>query len=193
MEWLTANWQMVLAGAGGLFYIAEKIIKEYKGTAWNDILVDGLKFLAGKGPKKLAMIFVILPFLAACASTPPAMEGCEDAFLIKNYDYYKTGSLVIKVGNIQAIKKDVYTKEQAMEVFNEVEIMLKDPNTTYVAFSLYVTNKIKWVNEHAGVEVFILADFLIDMESNTGKINPCDAEIMLKDVSKLKLYTGMIQ
>lgn len=193
MEWILANWELVLAAVGGLFYVAEKIVKENKNTAWNDILVDGIKWLAKRGPKKQLMVLLALPLFSCTATAPPHLqEECADSYLVQNYDYYQSGSLVIQLSNISAIRNNVYTKEQAMAVFEEIEALLKTEGVSYARLAMFVLAKIDWVHEHAGVELFILADFLVDMKANTAVIHPCDAEIMLKDVAKLKLYTGMI-
>lgn len=193
MEWVLGNWDVLLGAAGVLFYVAEKIVKENKRTGWNDILVDGLKWLAGRGPKKLIVVFLLLPFIGACTSAPVHLkQECADSYLVKNYEYYQTGALVVKIGNITALRNQIYTKEQAMAVFDEIEEMLKTRTVTYAQLAAFALVKVKWVNEHAGVEIFILADFLLAMEANVEVIGWCDAEILLKDIAKLKLYTGML-
>lgn len=193
MEWLMANWQTALSVIAGLFYVAEKIVKENKNTSWNDILVDGVKWLAGRGPRKLIAVLVLLPFLGACGTVPVHLQQeCADAYLVKNYEYYQTGALVVKIGNISALRNKIYTKEQALEAFDEIEEMLKTRTVTYSQLAAFALSKIRWVNDHAGIEIFILADFLVDMEANVEVIGWCDAEILLKDIAKLKLYTGMM-
>lgn len=145
----------------------------------------------------VVVLWVVVPmvcFFGACAMLqgPTVPEECQDSFLRTKYEYYKMGALVISLGNAQALKDNVYTKEQALKALSDVEAMLKNTETTYVELATYVLGKIKWVNEHAGIEVFILADFLVDMQANTAVIHPCDSELMLQDVGKLKLYTTMM-
>ncbi|GAH74928.1 unnamed protein product, partial [marine sediment metagenome] len=43
MDWLASYWTWILLA----FYVAEKIVKE-SDAKWDDILVDGLKYLATK-------------------------------------------------------------------------------------------------------------------------------------------------
>lgn len=43
MDWLSSYWTWILLG----FYVAEKFVKESE-SKWDDILVDGIKYLATK-------------------------------------------------------------------------------------------------------------------------------------------------
>ncbi|MBA7588207.1 hypothetical protein ES708_30259 [subsurface metagenome] len=43
MGWIVANWEVVLV----LFVVAEKIVK-VSPAAWDDILVDGIRYIATK-------------------------------------------------------------------------------------------------------------------------------------------------
>lgn len=122
----------------------------------------------------------------------PVPEECQDSILRSNYEYYKAGALVLNLGNIQALEDNNYTKEQALVVFEEIDTMLKNSETTYVELATFILGKIKWVNDNAGVKVFILADFLLDMQNNMAKIHPCDLELMLTDLAKLRMYTNMM-
>jgi len=195
MEWLISNWEIVAAALGTLFYFGEKIVKESKKTEWQDILFDGIKWLAGKKPtpKGPMMLLLVLPFLASCAMLQPATipEECAGAFLMEHREYYKLGSLVIKMGNSQALAENVYTKQEALDVLNDIEGMLHSKYTTYKDFAAYVLLKIRAVNDKAKAQLFIMSDFLIDMRGKIEPIHPCDAELMLKDIQKFKMYTKM--
>lgn len=141
----------------------------------------------------VAISVVLAGLLIGCGllQEVPVEERCKDAFLAKQKQHYKVGALVITIANARAIEDDYYTKEQALEALEQMKAMLQG-EITYARFATYVISKIEWVNEHAGTEVMILADFIADMQSKQLAIHPCDAELMLKDVESMIFYTKMM-
>jgi hypothetical protein len=191
MEWVIANWQYCLL----VLYVVEKIVK-ITPVKWDDLLIDGIKEAFGmwkKGSGRLKTILVpllCLPILS-CATGPQEIPvGCENSVIVNQIPNYKEVDFVLKLANVQAIKGDLYTKSQALEVLDEFEAMLNS-GVTYANFASLVMQRIGWVNESAGVEIFMLSEY-VGLFAKPFEIDPCDRDLLLKHIAKQKMYINMI-
>ena len=121
-------------------------------------------------------------------------EGCEDSMI---YDYFPNPTLVDTT-----VKLAIYTIADEMPELKapilktiDVIIDLLSWNTEgmdYKAFAAIVIEEVGWLQDHAGVQMLIIADAVgSQMFELEIPILPCDRDFILKHLAELKLYVLM--
>jgi len=144
--------------------------------------------------KKLVCCLIgLIMFIPACVTTtpPPVPDNCQNSIIMNKIPEWKEVDILLQLGNLEALKNDVYTKQQALDAITDLENILKDPNATYADFLVLAINKIRWVNEHAGAEVFIVSQYFNDFNKNI-VIDPCDRDILMKHLMKQRKVVALV-
>lgn len=135
---------------------------------------------------------IILCALCACSFLQPAEipEGCENSFIINKIPNYREVDVLFQLANVQGIRQDLYTREQALKFLDDCEAMLE--STTYSDLAIFVIAKIKWLNEHAGVEVLILSQYVTDAFNEPLPLDACDIDLLKKHIQKQRTLIKML-
>jgi len=102
----------------------------------------------------ISIIFIFL--LSSCASIQEIHPICEnrvDSYICQVFPNPLAVDLILRFANVEAIKNDVYTKEQAVAAINNLETLIKNSHS-FLDFFLIAQNYVG----NMGPEIFILAD-----------------------------------
>ena len=147
--------------------------------------------------KRFFILFVVfclvIPLFGCLESQPQVIPpGCEHSLIMRKIPDYRHVDILLQLANLEALKRHVYTKEQALDALKDIEAVLKDQSSTYAQLLSVVISKIRWVNEHAGSEIFILTQYFQVFNSDR-VIDPCDRDLLLKHLSKQKTVILMVK
>jgi hypothetical protein len=121
-------------------------------------------------------------------------EGCEDSMI---YDYMANPTLMDTT-----LKLAVYTIADEMPQFKEpilktIEVLMlvlsgDTGGMDYKAFAAFAIEEVGWLQDHAGIQLLIIADALTgELFELEIPITQCDRDLILNHLDGLKLYVQM--
>jgi hypothetical protein len=121
-------------------------------------------------------------------------EGCEDSMI---YDYFPNPTVVdttVKLAVFTIADEMPELKEPILKTIDVIADVLSwdKGGMDYKAFAAIVIEEVGWLQEHAGVQMLIIADALTSqMFELEIPMLPCDRTFILNHLAELKLYVQM--
>ena len=141
------------------------------------------------------IVVVCLVFcMLGCAGTDVTPRvGCENSLILKQIPDVKGVDFLLRLANVEALRHGLYTKSEALEVIAKLEELTNSKYVTYADLAAEVIKYVDWVNEHAGVEVFMIMDYLNGFKDVAVTINDCDRDLFIDHLERQKFYVNMVR
>lgn len=128
--------------------------------------------------------FIIAFWLTGCATVQEKVPpGCENSHIYKTIKNPKLIGAMIEIGNLQALKQNVYTKRQALEAVRMLQRFLVKQDMTYKTLVNVALPLVERVN--MGQEILILSAAFIDLSGEI-PIDACDKDIILALLTRIE-------
>lgn len=134
----------------------------------------------------IGVVLANIVFLVCCAGTrfvpPPECEGSKSLILERIPDP-AGASLVLQVANLELLKHNAYTKQEALEVIRTIEEYSAVENITYGDLVVYVLSRFENFNKEMGAEILLASQYL-KVLNEAVPISPCDKALILAHLEK---------
>lgn len=131
----------------------------------------------------MAVALVSIMFVTGCATTQPSqicLGHTEDSLICQHIPNPLQADVVLRIANLEAIKNDVYTRQQAYDAINYIEDVVKTTNT-YSDLLLVVNKYIK----NMGPEILIVTSSFEEL-NKTLPISDYDRKLILIHLERQK-------
>lgn len=141
----------------------------------------------------LVLIVLAVMLCLGCTTTNPIPPGCESSVILKQIPNAKEVDLLLKLANVQAVKQNLYTKSEALAAIESIETVLLEKNITYADLAGQVLRYVDGANQRAGIEIFLIVDYIQGFKSEVVQIDKCDRDLLLKHLQQQRTYVGLLE
>jgi hypothetical protein len=126
----------------------------------------------------------------SCVSTrPPIPPECADSLIYPVKQEWTIGAGILKIGVLEVIKRKPELRQPTLEVLEDLSRLLGNEDVQYTGFAYIVLQNVELLNDYLGDGTSLIAASTIISElfiNNPLVINPCDRDLLLRDVSQLR-------
>jgi len=144
------------------------------------ILIFGTTFISGCG------LFQTNP------NKPSICDGVEGSLICDTVKNPETADILLQLTSYEMLKNGVFSKEDVFNFLNDIELLLNNI-VTWSDLVYYVTNRVEFLGEKMGVELYILTQYSSALNQPIA-ISEFDKELLLIHIEKQKrlvnLYSG---
>ena len=139
-------------------------------------------------PTMIFLALIIILFTQGCIATsqPVPPPGCEGSLIYAKIKYPHMVKASLFLANAAAIKKGLYSGEQVLDVFNDLDALLTPEALTYKAMVDAALPIINTLNADAGFVIIGMAPAIM-MLNDEIPLNPCDREMLLGLVGEMRV------
>ena len=140
---------------------------------------------------------VVLVFMVGCAGTtqfvpPPECEGGAKSLILERIPDPAGASLILQVANLELLKHNAYTKQEALEVIRTIEEYSAVENITYGDLVVYVLSRFENFNKEMGAEILLASQYLKVLNEPV-PISACDKALILAHLEKQRKVVLLCQ
>lgn len=143
--------------------------------------------------KWILVLVVLVTLFLGCSTTNVIPPGCENSVILKQVPNAKEVDLLLKLANVQAVKQNLYTKSEALAAIESIETVLQNESITYADLAAQVLRYVDGANEKAGIEIFLIVDYIQGFKSQPIQIDQCDRDLLFKHLQQQRTYLGLLE
>jgi hypothetical protein len=118
-------------------------------------------------------------------------DGQESSLILKTIKDPKAASIVLQFANLEALKHNLYNKEQVEQVLDTAEYMINQDAITFRTLIGFIRDRCEEVNGLVGSEIFVLSQY-IDVLDVGVEISPCDKDLLIRHINKQRVILEMV-
>jgi hypothetical protein len=135
-----------------------------------------------------------LVLLVACATTTNTgttypsscvkqADGTWNSVILNKIPDPQSVDIMLQLANLEAIKQDVWTKDQAEQLLTWIETQLTLPDITFSTLIAQVLPMVTQLNNVAGAEVYLISQYVTALNVPL-PISACDKELIRAHLAK---------
>lgn len=143
---------------------------------------------------KILLVGLFVLFMFGCAAHQVAIpEGCGNSILYTKFgSELKMIDSVLKISNLSALREDVYTRNEAVAVINDL-LSVIEAEPTYFDFAMIVWRVVTDINEKHDTELLLISEIIFESFNLPIPIDPCDKELIIEHLNKQKRLMMLLQ
>jgi len=138
---------------------------------------------------------VLMFFLVGCLGARPVIPPeCANSLIYPIKTEWTLGAGIFKIGVLEVVKRHPELKQPTLDVLEGLADMLALPDAQYTGFAYVVLQNVEKLNLYvSGASLLVASDLISELFVQTPlKIDPCDRDLLLRDVSQLRVLVGGI-
>jgi hypothetical protein len=125
---------------------------------------------------------------------PTTPDECKSSLIYPVKSEWTIGAGVVKIGVLEIVKRNPELRRPILDVLEGLKYILGNDATTYIEFAYVVITNIEELNKYVdGTSLLAASAIVTDVFTiHDLSIDRCDRDLLLRDVSQLSLWVGMV-